>query len=173
MKCKEEELQTPIRSAEKETALNPGGFATAEAAAHIMLRSSLRVLLSTGRLSRQTMSNWILKCTEMYLQPLIASCMKNFLAGMLYTQMKPHCRFLNNWDVQMQASAICSCTVHALMQKTPLYSMITKQAEARNILKSFWKGMKATSRQTVIPYTMTWEKKNNKRWLLRTPQKKV
>lgn len=80
MKCKEEELQTPIRSAEKETALIPGGFATAEAAAHIMIqkfvmgsplyRQETEWRRQGIELSRQTMSNWILKCAEMYLQPL-------------------------------------------------------------------------------------------------------
>ena len=80
MKCKEEELQIPVRSAEKETALIPGGFATAEAAAHIMTqkfvmgspiyRQEMELRRQSIELSRQTMSNWILKCAEMYLQPL-------------------------------------------------------------------------------------------------------
>lgn len=80
MKCKEEELQTPIRSAEKEPALISGGFATAEAAAYIMTqkfvmgsplyRQEMEWRRQGIELSRQTMSNWILKCAEIYLQPL-------------------------------------------------------------------------------------------------------
>lgn len=66
--------------AEKEVALIPGGFATPEAVAHIITQKFImgsplyrqeQEWKNQGiELSRQTMSNWMLKCVELYLEPL-------------------------------------------------------------------------------------------------------
>lgn len=66
--------------AEKETALISGGFATPEAVAHIITQKFImgsplycqeQEWKNHGiELSRQTMSNWMLKCVKIYLEPL-------------------------------------------------------------------------------------------------------
>jgi len=80
MKCKNDNTEAPVIRAEKEKALIPGSFATAEAVAHIMTqkftmysplyRMEKEWLAQGIELSRQTMSNWLLKSVELYLEPL-------------------------------------------------------------------------------------------------------
>ncbi len=89
MTCKEKEIQTPVISAPKDTALIPGGFATAEAVAHVMTqkyvsgvplyRQEMEWKRKGIELSRQTMSNWMLKSVELYLQPLYEKLRENLL----------------------------------------------------------------------------------------------
>lgn len=78
--CKKDNIEVPVLRAEKERALIPGGFATPEAVAHVMTqkfvmgsplyRQEQEWKKQGIDLSRQTMSNWMLKCVELYLQPL-------------------------------------------------------------------------------------------------------
>lgn len=78
--CKQNNIETPVIRAEKEVALIPGGFATPEAVAHIITQKFImgsplyrqeQEWKNQGiKLSRQTMSNWMLKCVELYLEPL-------------------------------------------------------------------------------------------------------
>ena len=79
-KTADDGCETPIVRAPYEKSIIPGSFATAEAIAHIMTQkfvmgSSLyRQEQELNRqgipLSRQTMSNWILKASETYLAPI-------------------------------------------------------------------------------------------------------
>ena len=76
----DEGCETPIVKAPKEKNIIPGSFATPEAIAHIMTQKFVmgsplyrqeQELNRKGiHLSRQTMSNWILKATEDYLAPV-------------------------------------------------------------------------------------------------------
>lgn len=78
--CKQNSIETPVIRAEKESALIPGGFATPEAVAHIITQKFImgsplyrqeQEWKNHGiELSRQTMSNWMLKCVKLYLEPL-------------------------------------------------------------------------------------------------------
>lgn len=78
--CKNSGTEVPVVRAEKLPALIPGGFATPEAVAHVMTqkfvmgaplyRQSMDWKRQGIELSRQTMSNWMLKCVELYLKPL-------------------------------------------------------------------------------------------------------
>ena len=78
--CKQHNIETPVIRAEKEVALIPGGFAMPEAVAHIipqkfimgspLYRQEQEWKNHGIELSRQTMSNWMLKCVELYLEPL-------------------------------------------------------------------------------------------------------
>ena len=78
--CKQNNIETPVIRAEKEVALIPGGFATPEAVVHIITQKFImgyplyrheQEWKNQGiELSRQTMSNWMLKCVELYLEPL-------------------------------------------------------------------------------------------------------
>ena len=78
--CKNTSDSVPMAKADKEPALIPGGFATPEAVAYIMTqkyvmgsplyRQAAEWKRQGIELSRQTMSNWMLKCVELYLAPL-------------------------------------------------------------------------------------------------------
>ena len=76
----DEGCETPIVKAPREKNIIPGSFATPEAIAHIMTqkfvmgcplyRQEQEMNRKGIQLSRQTMSNWILKATEDYLTPV-------------------------------------------------------------------------------------------------------
>lgn len=87
--CKQNNIETPVIRAEKESALIPGGFATPEAVAHIITQKFImgsplyrqeQEWKNQGiELSRQTMSNWMLKCVELYFEPLYEKLHENLL----------------------------------------------------------------------------------------------
>ena len=75
----DEGCETPVVRAPHEKSVIPGSFATAEAIAHIMTQKFVGSPLYRQEqelnrqgisLSRQTMSNWILKASETYLTPV-------------------------------------------------------------------------------------------------------
>ena len=83
----DEGCETPIARAPHEKSVIPGSFATAEAIAHIMTQKFVMAsplyrqeLNRQGiSLSRQTMSNWILKASETYLAPVYEQLHKELL----------------------------------------------------------------------------------------------
>ena len=87
--CNEEDIETPVVKAPREKNIIPGSFATPEAIAHIMTQKFVmgsplyrqeQELNRKGiQLSRQTMSNWILKATADYLTPVYAQLHKELL----------------------------------------------------------------------------------------------
>ena len=91
-KCSEnadEGCETPVVKAPREKNIIPGSFATPEAVAHIMTqkfvtgsplyRQEQEINRKGIKLSRQTMSNWILKATEDYLMPVYEQLHKELL----------------------------------------------------------------------------------------------
>ena len=89
-KCEKEATETPVIKAGRETNIIPGSFATAEAIAHLMTQKFVmgsplyrqeQELKRQGiSLSRQTMSNWMLKATEDYLVPVYNELHKALLS---------------------------------------------------------------------------------------------
>ena len=87
--CNKEDIETPVVKAPREKNIIPGSFATPEAIAHIMTQKFVmgsplyrqeQELNRKGiSLSRQTMSNWILKATEDYLLPVYEQLHKELL----------------------------------------------------------------------------------------------
>ncbi len=85
----DEGCETPVVKAPREKNIIPGSFATPEAIAHIMTQKFVmgsplyrqeQELNRKGiHLSRQTMSNWILKVTEDYLTPVYEHLHKELL----------------------------------------------------------------------------------------------
>ena len=81
--------ETPVVKAPREKNIIPGSFATPEAIAHIMTqkfvtgsplyRQEQEINRKGIKLSRQTMSNWILKATEDYLMPVYEQLHKELL----------------------------------------------------------------------------------------------
>ena len=88
--CNREDIETPVVKAPREKNIIPGSFATPEAIAHIMTqkfvmgsplyRQEQEINRRGIHLSRQTMSNWILKATEDYLAPVYEQLHKELLA---------------------------------------------------------------------------------------------
>ena len=78
--CEATNDHVPIRKAEAPKPVIPGSFASPEAVAHIMsqkfvmsvplYRQEQEYLRSDLLLSRQTMSNWLLRCAEDWLEPV-------------------------------------------------------------------------------------------------------
>jgi len=78
--CEENDVATPVVKTPHEKSIIPGSFATAEAIAHIMhqkfvmgaplYRQEQELHRQKIPLSRQTMSNWILRAAEEYLSPV-------------------------------------------------------------------------------------------------------
>ena len=87
--CNKEDIETPVVKAPREKNIIPGSFATPEAIAHIMTqkfvmgsplyRQEQEINRKGIHLSRQTMSNWILKATEDYLTPVYEQLHKELL----------------------------------------------------------------------------------------------
>ena len=85
----DEGCETPVVKAPREKTIIPGSFATPEAIAHIMTqkfvmgsplyRQEQEINRKGIKLSRQTMSNWILKATEDYLIPVYEQLHKELL----------------------------------------------------------------------------------------------
>ena len=86
----DEGCETPVVKAPREKNIIPGSFATPEAIAHIMTqkfvmgsplyRQEQEINRKGIKLSRQTMSNWILKATEDYLAPVYEQLHRELLA---------------------------------------------------------------------------------------------
>lgn len=78
--CEKNDISTPIVKAPKEPAVIPGSFASAEAIAHIMTQKFIMAsplyrqeqewARQGLKLSRQTMSNWVLRAAEDHLLPV-------------------------------------------------------------------------------------------------------
>ena len=87
--CNKADIETPVVKAPHEKSIIPGSFATPEAIAHIMTQKFVmgcplyrqeQELNRRGiKLSRQTMSNWILRATEDYLTPVYEQLHKELL----------------------------------------------------------------------------------------------
>ena len=87
--CNKEDIETPVVKAPREKNIIPGSFATPEAIAHIiqqkfvmgspLYRQEQEINRKGIKLSRQTMSNWILKATEDYLTPVYEQLHKELL----------------------------------------------------------------------------------------------
>ena len=87
--CNKEDIETPVVKAPREKNIIPGSFTTPEAIAHIMTqkfvmgsplyRQEQEIKRKGIHLSRQTMSNWILKATEDYLAPVYEQLHKELL----------------------------------------------------------------------------------------------
>lgn len=87
--CNKNDIETPVVKAPREKSIIPGSFATSEAIAYIMTqkfvmgcplyRQEQEMKRRGIHLSRQTMSNWILRASEDYLVPVYEQLHKELL----------------------------------------------------------------------------------------------
>ncbi len=100
MSCKQTGIATPVAEAKRETSLIPGGYASAEAVAeiayekYVMYSPLYRQEQEWNRkgvgLTRQTMSNWLLTCSERYLRPVYEELHRQLLkADILHADETP------------------------------------------------------------------------------------
>ena len=88
--CGKENTETPIVKTPQERGIIPGSFATPEAIVHIMTqkftmgvplyRQEQEMQRQRVTLSRQTMSNWILRASDEYLTPVYSRLRQELLA---------------------------------------------------------------------------------------------
>lgn len=88
-KCTEEGIQTPVVKTAKENPVIPGSYASAEAIAYIatqkfvmgspLYRQEKELNRSGVMLSRQTMSNWILRAADDWLKPIYEALHRELL----------------------------------------------------------------------------------------------
>ena len=88
-KCNTEAEENPVLKTPKEPAVIPGSFASAEAVAHIMTqkfvmgsplyRQEQELKRQGVMLSRQTMSNWLLRCAKDWLEPVYEELRRQLL----------------------------------------------------------------------------------------------
>ena len=88
-RCKEENIETPVVRAERDVPVISGSYASAEAIAHIMTqkfvmgsplyRQEQEWNRQGVKLSRQTMSNWILRAAEDWLKPVYGELHKRLV----------------------------------------------------------------------------------------------
>ena len=119
-KCKEEGTETPIRKAEKLPALIPGSYASADAVAHIMVQKFVMYAplyrqeqewnRAGVRLSRQTMSNWVLRVAEDWLRPIYDQMHQQLLQREVLHADETTLQVLKLEGGRPGASAICGCT---------------------------------------------------------------
>ena len=98
-KCKQDNTEVPIVEAPKEKALISGSFASPEAVAFLMTQKYVmgspiyrmeRDFIRQGLwLSRQTMSNWMLRCAGDYLEPIYEELRRRLLRCDVNTAMNP------------------------------------------------------------------------------------
>lgn len=128
-KCEKENTETPVIKAERENNIIPGSFATAEAIAHIMTQKFVmgsplyrqeQELKRQGiSLSRQTMSNWILKAAEDYLVPVYNELRKELLKRDVLHADETTLQVLNEPGKKLRARATCGYTGQAEIQIGP------------------------------------------------------
>ena len=90
-RCKEENIETPVVKTEKDAPVISGSYASAEAIAHIMVqkfvmgsplyRQEQEWNRQGVKLSRQTMSNWILRAAEDWLKPVYEELHRKLVQG--------------------------------------------------------------------------------------------
>ena len=88
-RCEKEDISTPILNTPKEPSVIPGGYASPEAVAHIavqkfvmgspLYRQEQEWNRQGIRLSRQTMSNWLIRCARDWLTPVYEQLHKELL----------------------------------------------------------------------------------------------
>ena len=88
-RCKEENIETPVVKTEKPAPVISGSYASAEAITHIMVQKFVMGSPLYGqeqewnrqgvKISRQTMSNWILRAAEDWLKPVYGELHKRLV----------------------------------------------------------------------------------------------
>ena len=126
--CERDELGVPILKAPISNPVLKGSFASPEAIAHIMYQKFVMSALLYRQeqdwerhdigLSRQTMSNWLLRATEDYLEPIYDDYKEILLDETRSMPMKLPCRSCGNRARHRKAKAICGCTGQAATTNT-------------------------------------------------------
>lgn len=164
----DEGCETPIAKAPREKNIIPGSFATPEAIAHIMTqkfvmgsplyRQEQEMNRKGIHLSRQTMSNWILKATEDYLTPVYEQLHKELLSRDVLHADETTLQVLHEPGKKPQTDSYMWLYRTGGDTNKLLFCMNTSRAGEQSIRKNSLPDIRVTSIRMVMPDTMTWEK---------------
>ena len=165
--CKQNDVSVPVMQTLKEPALIPGSCASAEAVAHIAVQKYVmgsplyRQEQEWNRqgvmLSRQTMSNWLLRCADDWLAPIYGVLRKLLLARDLLHADETEVQVLHEPGKAPQTQSYIGCTGPARTRSIPLSCTNTSPAAGRTIPRNFWKGSGAICKPTDMPATTAWK----------------
>ena len=162
--CEKNACGVPIVKAPVDKPVIKGSFASPEAVAHIMTqkfangmplyRQEQDLQRSGILLSRQTMSNWLIACSESWLEP-VYNAMREILRehSVLHVD-ESVLQVLQEPGRQPRAIAICGCTELAGMLRCPLFCMITNRTGRPNDPWSFCRDLAAIFIRTGTPATI-------------------
>ena len=119
-RCQNVGTETPEAKAEKAPSVISGSFASPEAVAHIMVqkfcmgsplyRQEQEWARQGVKLSRQTMSSWILRCAEAGWSRYMMSCTGSSSGGLCSTRTRLPCRCSTSLGRAHRRRVACGCT---------------------------------------------------------------
>ena len=160
-RCSRESTETPVVKAPKEKNIISGSFATPEAIAHIITQKFVmgsplyrqEQELSRQRipLSRQTMSNWILKAAEDYLMPVYEHLHKELLSREVLHADETTLQVLHEPGKKAQSESYMWLYRQVEIPISQWFYMSINQTEVPIIRETFCMNSQATYIRTVIP----------------------
>ena len=162
-KCNETGIETPVVKAPREKSIIPGSFATPEVIAHIMVQKFVmgsplyrqeQELNRRGiQLSRQTMSNWILRATEDYLTPIYDRLHKELRKREVLHADETTLQVLHEEGKAPQSESFMWLYRTSGIQIGLLFCTSTSRDEEASIPKSSSRASRAISIRTATPDT--------------------
>ena len=166
--CNKEDIETPVVKVSREKNIIPGSFATPEAIGHVMTqqfvmssplyRQEQELKRKVISLSRQTMSNWILKETEDYLIPVYEQVHKELLKRDVLHADETTLQVLHEPSKKPQIDSYMWLYRLTVIRTSLLFCMNTSLAVVQNTRKNSLQDTQDTSIRTAMPDTMTQEK---------------
>ena len=164
--CSKEDIETPVVKVPREKNIIPGSFATPEAIAHIMTqkfvmgsplyRQEQEINHKGIKLSRQTMSNWILKATEDYLMPVYEQLHKELLKRDVLHADETTLQVLHEPGKKPQSDSYMWLYRTSGDTDRPIVLYETSLVGEQSIRKSSLQDTRDISIRMVMPDTMTW-----------------
>lgn len=158
-KCEKENDHTPMNQA-RTPAVIPGSFASPEAIAHIMTqkfvmhsplyRQAQELQRGGIKLSRQTMSNWVLHASEDWLKPIYDELHRRLVKSAVLHADETTLQVLQEPGKKRRARAICGCIVQAVTRTSRSCCMNTHRTVSLRTRKSFLRDSMGISTQTDI-----------------------
>ena len=168
----DEGCETPIARTPHEKSVIPGSFATPEAIAHIMTQKFVmgsplyrqeQELNRQGiSLSRQTMSNWILKASETYLAPVYEQLHRELLARDVLHSDDTTLQVLHEPGKKPQTNSYMWLYRTSGDTDKPSSCMNTSLGVVQNIRRNFCPASRDIFTRTVMPDTTIWARMS--RW---------
>jgi transposase len=145
--CQKNNISTPVIKANAPMPLISGSLASPSLVAHIAIQKYSNGMplyrLEKGfiydgvNISRQTMSNWVVKCADMYLYGIYQNLIENLLLEARFTRTKRRFRYCVNLTAKRRKSHTNGYTARAGMPDGRLLYMITRKRGKSHIRRHF------------------------------------